>query len=110
MSGIDYMIETTAEIGEIIQAQRKKVGLTQVQVSDRAGVHRTQVLQLEAGSRDARLSTLLNVGRAIGLEMMMIPRELVPAIEAMLRPATESDRPAFVPDEPEEDEDHAHRP
>lgn len=62
---------------------------------------------IEIGEAAARATTLVNIARALNLEMMLIPKPLLPAVRSMLRPSEEEDRPAFVADAAEED---AHEP
>src|SRR5450755_4219909 len=51
----------------------------------------------------ARATTLVNVARALGMEMMLIPQAMIPAVQSMLQPADDDDHPAFTSDvEPEE--------
>jgi len=49
---------------------------------------------------DARLSTIQNVARALDLELMLIPRHLISAVEALQRTGGEGDqRPLYALDE-----------
>lgn len=47
----------------------------------------------------------MNVARALGLEMMLIPQFLVPAVDTLLSPEAGEDAPAFAP-QPEPDDEH----
>lgn len=42
-------------------------------------------LSREAEVRAARLTTLINIRRALWLEQMLIPQAMVPAVDALLR-------------------------
>ncbi|MBB4008095.1 helix-turn-helix domain-containing protein [Allorhizobium taibaishanense] len=89
--------EALQEIGRLLKASRKALGLTQEQVSDLAGISRPRYREVEAGASAARTTTLINIGRALGLELMLIPQAIVPAVEALLQPVgAEDDLPAFV--------------
>ena len=46
----------------------------------------------------------MNVARALGLEMMLIPQFLVPAVGTLLSPEAGEDAPAFAP-QPEPDDE-----
>jgi len=62
-----------------------------------AGISRPRYREIEAGSAAARTTTLVNIARALGLEMMLIPQAMVPAINALLQPHDDDDDlPAFV--------------
>ncbi len=86
------------DIGQLLKATRKVNRLTQEQVADMAGISRPRYREIEAGSSAARTTTLINVARALGLELMLIPQTMVPAVDALLRPHDDlDDLPAFVP-------------
>lgn len=83
---------------------RMAAGLSQEQTALRANISRPRYRDIETGAAAARATTLVNVARALGMEMMLIPQAMVPAIQSMLQPAVDDeDRPAFTSD-PEEDE------
>lgn len=64
---------------------RKSAGLTQAELAARAGLSRMTVQRIEAGDIDPRLSTLLEMARVLGMELMMVPGELRPDVEGFLR-------------------------
>lgn len=88
--------EALLEIGRLLKTARKGMGLTQEEVADIAGISRPRYREIEAGSAAARTTTLINIARALGLEMMLIPQAMVPAVDALLQPHDDDDLPAFV--------------
>ena len=89
--------EPLQDIGRQLKTSRKALGLTQEQVADMAGLSRPRYREIEAGASAARTTTLINIGRALGLELMLIPQAMVPAVDALLQPGgAEDDLPAFV--------------
>jgi transcriptional regulator with XRE-family HTH domain len=54
-------------LGTNLKAARKKLRLTQGQVSDRSGVHATEISRIEAGKRDPLVSTVEKLARALEL-------------------------------------------
>ncbi len=85
------------DIGHLLKSTRKVKRLTQEQVADMAGISRPRYREIEAGSSAARTTTLINIARALGLELMLIPQAMVPAVDALLRPHDDlDDLPAFV--------------
>jgi transcriptional regulator with XRE-family HTH domain len=89
--------EFLLEIGQLLKATRKGLQLTQEQVADLAGISRPRYREIEAGSSAARTTTLINIARALGLELMLIPQAMVPAVDALLRPHDDvDDLPAFM--------------
>lgn len=93
--------EALAEIGSLLKLARLASGLTQEQVAELAGISRPRYRDIETGVAAARASTLINIARALGLEMMLIPKAMVPAVQALSGPHEDDDFPAFVssPDE-----------
>ena len=79
--------------------------MTQEQVADLAGISRPRYRDIETGAAAARATTLMNVARALGLEMMLVPQVMVPAVQALLRPHDDDDLPAFV-SQSDDDDDH----
>lgn len=67
-----------------IENTRKAASLTQDGLAQRAGVSRMTVSRIEAGM-DPRLSTLQELARAMGMELMLVPRALRPEVEGFLR-------------------------
>jgi transcriptional regulator with XRE-family HTH domain len=89
--------EALLKIGQLLKTARKGLGLTQERVADMAGISRPRYREIEAGSSAARTTTLINISRALGLELMLIPQAMVPAVDALLQPdGAEDDLPAFV--------------
>ena len=89
------------EIGRLLKQARLAASLTQEQTADMAGISRPRYRDIETGAAAARTTTLMNIARALGLEMMLVPQAMVPAVQALLRPHDEDDLPAFAsqPDE-----------
>lgn len=71
--------------------------MTQGQVADLAGISRPRYRDIETGAAAARATTLINIARALGMEVMLVPQALVPAVETLLRPNDDDDLPAFSP-------------
>jgi transcriptional regulator with XRE-family HTH domain len=85
------------DLGRLLKATRKDRQLTQEQVAYMAGISRPRYREIEAGSSAARTTTLINIARALGLELMLIPQAIVPAVDALLRPDDDiDDLPAFT--------------
>jgi len=53
----------------LLQEARRRSGLTQAELADRAGVPQSTVAKIERGRRDPSLSTLERLVRAAGLEL-----------------------------------------
>ncbi len=57
-------------------ALRKASELTQGQLAERAGLNRMTVQRLETGTLDPRVSTLMEIARVMGMELMLVPQSL----------------------------------
>jgi len=95
--------EAIHQLGRLLRDARRQAGLTQEQVAKRAGISRPRYRDIEQGDAAARATTLINVARALGMELMLIPQAMVPGVNALLRPSDDEDRPAFTTDT---DDDH----
>lgn len=84
------------EIGGLLRRARIAAHMTQEQVADLSGISRPRYRDIETGTAAARATTLINVARALGLELMLVPQAMVPAIRALVRPNDDDDLPAFV--------------
>ena len=56
-------------VGRALRELRKRAGLTQEQVAERMGTSSTYLSRLEAGQRDIRLSTVLRLLDALGVDL-----------------------------------------
>ncbi|MAK62611.1 MAG: hypothetical protein CMK09_16700 [Ponticaulis sp.] len=79
-----------SEITAALKLEREARGFTQRELSERSGVPQAQISKLENGQADIRISTLVSLSRALGLEIELVPRKHVPAVQAITR----SNRPA----------------
>ena len=70
-------------IGSMIRLARQKLGLSQRAFAAKAGIGQNMVAGIELG-RDARLTTLEKMARAANLEIVLVPREILPAVQALL--------------------------
>lgn len=64
---------------------RKVVRLTHETLAQRAGVSRMTVQRTEAGKIDPRLSTMQVLARALGMDLMLVPKALRPELEDFVR-------------------------
>jgi transcriptional regulator with XRE-family HTH domain len=73
-------------IQDQIRQAREAKGFTQSDLGRRLGQPQSSVSRIERGG-DLRLSTLLEMARILDLEPMLIPKRLVPAIQALIEHA-----------------------
>ena len=74
-----------------IRAERDRRGLSQQAVASLAGLTQSRYSAIELGKIDPRTSTLAEIARALDLEVMLVPKELVPVVESVLAGAGDSE-------------------
>jgi y4mF family transcriptional regulator len=65
-------------LSKTVREQRKRLGVSQVELAELAGCGRGFVIQLEQGKQTLRLDTLLSVLNVLGLELSLSPRRPMP--------------------------------
>src|SRR5271165_2676438 len=80
---------------ELLEARHSKE-FTQTQLSDLLGLPQSYISQVEQGKHDVKTSTLTAWARVLDLEVMLIPRQQVPAVSYLIR-AHSSDQPVIPP-------------
>lgn len=65
---------TAKQIGAIIRRVRRNAGLTQTDLGKRIGLRQATISRLEKGEDETKLSTLLDVLSALGLEIIIDKR------------------------------------
>ena len=61
------------------------MGLSQRELSSKSGVSQAQISKFENGAVDLRLSSLVALFRTLGLELELVPRKSVPAVQSIAR-------------------------
>lgn len=65
-----------------LQAARKRLGLKQQELAEQAGLSRMTVQRIESGAIDPRLSTLAEMARVLGMELVAVSLASTDPIEA----------------------------
>jgi transcriptional regulator with XRE-family HTH domain len=72
-------------IANQLKAAREAKGISQRDLSKLAGIPQSHISKIENGSVDLRLSSLIELARALGLELMLVPHKTLPAIRSIAR-------------------------
>ena len=80
-----------------LKAAREEKGLSQRELSARAGVPQAHISKIENAAVDLKLSSLVELARVLDLELMLVPRRLVPAVQTMTGSMTGRVDGAVVP-------------
>jgi transcriptional regulator with XRE-family HTH domain len=103
-----------AAIRRELVAARHKRGWSQAELGRRAGLPQMHVSGIETGKIAPRFDTLLDLVRVLDRDLLMVPRSLVPAVQALIRDdrrrtgraaAEEPERPLYAADDDEADAD-----
>jgi transcriptional regulator with XRE-family HTH domain len=68
-----------------LRSAREARGLSQRALAARAKIPQSHLSKIETGAVDLQLSSLLELARELDLDVMLVPRKFVPAIEALTR-------------------------
>lgn len=61
-------MEPRVVVGQNIRAHRRRLGITQEALADRADMHPVEVGRAERGARDLRVSTVAKLARGLEIE------------------------------------------
>jgi len=90
---IDGIRTKLAEIAAVISRRRVAKRLTQGKLGELLGLPQSHISRLERGQVDLRTSSLLNLARALDMEVMLVPRRLVPAVRSLIDGESEGGDP-----------------
>ncbi len=77
------MTYSTQEITNQIKITRKEKGISQRALSAKVGLPQGHISKIENGRVDLQTSSLIEIARALDLELVLIPRTLLPAVLAI---------------------------
>lgn len=73
------------EIAASIRAARQAKALTQKELGQRVGLPQSHISKIEKGVVDLQLSSLVEIARALDLELKLVPRKALAAVEGAVR-------------------------
>lgn len=78
------MMNENPAIIEAIKNARKAKGLSQTSFGELIGVPQSHVSKIEKGGVDIKLSSLIQIARALDLEVKLVPKKALPAVESIV--------------------------
>ena len=75
----------TEDIACSLKAARESKRLSQRALSKKVGLTQSHISKIENSAVDPQLSNLIELSRALGLEVMLVPQKLVPAVQSLVR-------------------------
>jgi transcriptional regulator with XRE-family HTH domain len=85
------MSYVAADIASALRAARESKGLTQRELSKLVDVPQSHISKIESGLVDLRVSSLIELARALELEVILVPRKSLPAVQSVVRSTAASD-------------------
>lgn len=82
-------------IGQIREV-REANDLSQRGLSERTGQTQSHISQIESGKMEPGLASFIDMARALDLELMLVPRKLVPAVTGLMRAQATPDMPVHA--------------
>lgn len=80
----EYIMTENLEIIEEIKNARKAKGLSQTRFGELIGVPQSHISKIEKGGVDIKLSSLIQIARALDLEVKLVPKRALPAVESVV--------------------------
>lgn len=79
------MSYAASKVLEQLRAARLAQGLSQRQLGERIGLPQSNIARLEGGGTDPSLSKIIELARALDLDLQLIPRKALPAVKGAMR-------------------------
>lgn len=105
MPASKYSMQPTIDV---LRSARQNRRMSQGELGQAMGLPQSHVSDIEHGKKDIRLSTLIEMARVLGLELLLVPREMVLPVETLIHASPSEDlqeRPAYALDDLNRDEE-----
>lgn len=74
-------------LADQLKAARLQKKLSQRALSERVGIPQSHLSKIENGQVNIQVASLTQIARALDLELLLVPKKVVPAVEALTRSA-----------------------
>jgi transcriptional regulator with XRE-family HTH domain len=75
----------SAELIQAVRDQRISAGTSQRDLSARSGLSQAHISQIESRKLEPGLSSFIDLARALDLELMLVPKRMLPVVQGLLR-------------------------
>lgn len=93
------MPDSIEHIADVLKAARLNKGLSQRALSKKVGLPQSHISKIENGIVDLQASSLIELSRVLDLELLLVPRRLIPGVQSIIRSGammiSESPEPAY---------------
>lgn len=88
------MIYAIEYLSKALKRAREAAKLSQRALGKRVGMPQAQISKIENARADLRASTMIELARALDLEVILVPRKQAPVVKGLIRlsDATDADR------------------
>jgi transcriptional regulator with XRE-family HTH domain len=93
-----------ADLRDHIREARARRGWGQRELGAAVGLPQPHISAIESGEIVPRFDTLLDIVRVLEMDLLLVPRSLVPAVQSLIRAQKEpesAERPLYAVDEKE---------
>jgi HTH-type transcriptional regulator/antitoxin HipB len=87
-----HMLHQLEKFASQLKQARMAKGLSQRALARLTGVPQSHISKIESGAVDIRLSSLVAITRALELELELVPKPALPAVQALVRSVREPDK------------------
>ena len=99
------MLESIKYLGKDLKKARLKKALTQRALSKKTKISQNHISKIENGEVDLQASTLIEISRALNLELMLIPIHFIPIIQSLLSNEKKEQTPMYTLDQEDKEND-----
>lgn len=82
------------KLAATLKAARERKGLSQRELSARAGVPQSHISKIETSGVNLKISSLAAIANALDLEITLVPRKAIPAVKSISRSVDDVPRPS----------------
>lgn len=75
----------TESLIAVAREVREASGVSQRSLAEKAGLTQSHISQIENGKMEPGLSSFVDLTRALDLEVMLVPKKLIPAVLALIK-------------------------
>jgi len=100
------------DLRDQIKEARMKRGWGQRELGAKVGLPQPHISAIESGEIVPRFDTLLDILRVLDMDLLLIPRSLIPAVQSLIRAQKEpeaAEKPLYATDEDEVEPENRNR-
>lgn len=93
------LLRNITEIGSVLKARRLELGKSGAEIAALVGIERSTLSRIEAGKTSPSWGTVLALGQALDLQPVLVPRQRVRAVEAVVWMSESAEAPPSTGEE-----------